>query len=43
MLLARGIPSSTSNDLLSKLKVFLADNGFMRSFYDNWLIDNALF
>ena len=43
MLLARGIPSSTSNDLLSKLKVFLADNGFMGSFYDDRLIDNALF
>ena len=28
MLLARGIPSSASNDLLSKLKVFLADNIF---------------
>ena len=26
MLLARGIPSSASNDLLSKFKVFLADN-----------------
>ena len=26
MLLARGIPPSTSNDLLSKRKVFLADN-----------------
>ena len=26
MLLARGIPSSASNDLLSKLTVFLADN-----------------
>ena len=34
MLLARGIPSSTSNDLLSKLKVFLTDNGFIRTFYD---------
>ena len=43
MLFARGIPSSASNDLLSKLKVFLADNGFMRSFYDNRFIDNALF
>ena len=43
MLLARGIPSSASNDLLSKLKVFLADNSFMRSFYDNRLIDNTLF
>jgi len=43
MLLARGIPSSTSNDLLSKLKVFFADNRFMRSFYDNRLIDNTLF
>ena len=26
MLLARGIPPSASNDLLSKRKVFLADN-----------------
>ena len=43
MLLARGIPSSTSNDLLSKLKVFLADNSFMRTFYDNRLIDNTPF
>ena len=43
MLLARGIPSSTSNDLLSKLKVFLADNGFMGSFHDDRLIDNTLF
>ena len=43
MLLARGIPSSTSNDLLSKLKVFLADNCFMRTFYDDRLIDNTLF
>ena len=33
MLLARGIPSSASNDLLSKLKVFLADNSFMRDVY----------
>ena len=43
MLLARRIPSSTSNDLLSKLKVFLADNRFMGSFYDDRLIDNTLF
>ena len=43
LLLARGIPSSTSNDLLSKLKVFLTDNGFMGSFYDDRLIDNTLF
>ena len=34
MLLVRGIPFSTSNNLLSKLKVFLADNRFMRTFYD---------
>ena len=43
VLLARGIPSSASDDLLSKLKVFLADNSFMSSFYDNRFIDNALF
>ena len=43
MLLARGIPTSASNDLLSKLKVFLADNSFVRTFYDNRLIDNTLF
>ena len=43
MLLACGIPSSASNDLLSKLKVFLADNRFMRTFYDDRLIDNTLF
>jgi len=43
VLLARGIPSSASDDLLSKLKVFLADNSFVRSFYDNRFIDNALF
>ena len=43
MLLARGIPSSASNDLLSMLKVFLADNSFVRSFYESRLIDDTLF
>ena len=43
MLLARGIPTSASNDLLSKLKVLLADNSFMRTFYDTRLIDNTPF
>ena len=43
MLLACGIPSSTSNDILSKHKVFLADDSFMGSLYDDRLIDNTLF
>ena len=40
MLLACGISFTASNDLLSKLKILLADNGFMGSFYDNRLIGN---
>ena len=43
MLLAHGVPFSASDNLLRKLKVFLADNGFVSFFYDNRLIDNTFF
>ena len=40
MLLACGISFTASDNLLCKLKILLADNGFMGSFYDNRLIGN---
>ena len=40
MLLARGISFTASDNLLCKLKILLADNGFVGSFNDNRLIGN---